>query len=136
MVLRNRRKNARAAFTLLEILVVVGIIVILAGAATPLLLRHLDQTKIDRAKMDCRVLSDTVSTYKVHYGDYPASLDMLTQPQADGSLPYLEPQSLVDPWNRRYEYSPQGQHNAAMGKPDIWSNGPRPGDPNGIIGNW
>jgi hypothetical protein len=48
----------------------------------------------------------------------------------------MEANHLLDPWNREYQYAPQGQHNAHVGKPDVWSLGPRLNDPNGIIGNW
>jgi general secretion pathway protein G len=134
MVARKRRGVARGGFTLLEVLVVVAIIVVLAGVATPLLLGRLDQAKIDAAKIDCKTLSDTVETYKVRYGEYPASLEVLTQPQADGTDPYLPAKALIDPWKRPYQYSPQGQHNALLRKPDVWSLGPP--DKNVEIGNW
>jgi hypothetical protein len=53
-------------------------------------------------------------------------------PNGDG--PMLEPSALRDPWGRQYQYSKQGQ-NAAYQKPEIWSDGPRPGDANSRISN-
>jgi general secretion pathway protein G len=136
MVVRQRSGHVRGGFTLMEILVVVAIIVVLAGAAVPLYMRFLDQSKVDRARIDCNSLSQMAEAYKLRYGDFPASLDILAQPQQDGSPPYIPPSGLVDPWGRRYEYAPQGQHNALLQKPDIWTQGPKPGDPNGMVGNW
>jgi general secretion pathway protein G len=136
MLKREHRAAVRGGFTLMEMLVVVAILVVLAGAAVPIYFRYLDQAKVDTARVNCKVLSDQCQAYKLKNGDFPPSLDILAQPQADGSPPYLEPQSLRDPWGRPYEYAPQGQHNALLQKPDIWSQGPRPGDPNGMIGNW
>jgi general secretion pathway protein G len=136
MLQRERHAAVRGGFTLMEMLVVVAILVVLAGAAVPIYMKYLDDAKIDRAKMDVQTLTQTCQTYYVKHGDYPASLDALTQPPPEGGLPYLEATSLVDPWNRPYQYTAQGQHNAALGKPDIWSLGPRPNDPNGMIGNW
>ena len=52
-----RRKAARrAAFTLLEVLIVVAILVILASAASISLFRYLEDAKVGRAKTDMRVI--------------------------------------------------------------------------------
>jgi general secretion pathway protein G len=126
----------RRGFTLLEMLAVVAIIVILAGTAIPVYLHYVDSAKVDRARVDCRTLGEAVDAYKLKYGSYPATLSALTQVQADGSPATLELSALLDPWQHEYQYNPQGQHNAYMGRPDIWSLGPNPSDPNGIIGNW
>jgi general secretion pathway protein G len=136
MRLREKRADVRGGFTLMEMLVVVAILVVLAGAAVPIYMRYLDDAKINRAKIDCKTIADAASAYQLKNGDFPASLEVLAQPQADGTKAYLEPSSLLDPWGHPYQYAPQGQHNAAYGKPDVWSNGPRLNDPNGIIGNW
>jgi general secretion pathway protein G len=136
MRLRERPAVVRSGFTLMEMLVVVAILVVLAGAAVPIYMNYLENAKKDRAKIDCKALTTAVEAYKLRYGDYPPSLQALTQNAPDGSLPTLEPSALFDPWQHEYQYSPQGQHNAAYGKADIWSLGPRLNDPNGIIGNW
>jgi general secretion pathway protein G len=136
MVQRKKRAARRSGFTLMEVLVVVAILVVLAGIAVPLYLRYADEARVSAARLSCRNLSQAVESYKLKYGDFPANLEMLAQVQGDGSPPYIEPAALVDPWQRRFEYAPQGPHNASLGKPDIWSQGPRPGDPNGVVGNW
>jgi general secretion pathway protein G len=138
MLLRRREERAlaRGGFTLMEMLVVVAILVVLAGSAVPIYMKYLDDAKKDRAKVDVKTLSTVVDTYMVKYGDPPASLEVLCQPPPEGGRPYLETSALIDPWNRPYMYTAQGQHNAHVGRPDIWSNGPRLNDPNGIIGNW
>jgi general secretion pathway protein G len=136
MRLRERREVVRTGFTLMEMLVVVAILVVLAGAAVPIYMNYLENAKKDRAKVDVRTLAEACQAFQAQHGELPASLEVLTQPQADGQLATLETSSLLDPWFRPYQYQAQGQHNAATGKPDIWSQGPRPGDPNSIIGNW
>jgi general secretion pathway protein G len=136
MLTRKSQAARRAAFTLMEMLVVVAILVVLAGAAVPIYLRYLDQARIDIAKVGCKNLEQAAEAYKIRYGDYPASLQVLTQPQPDGTLPPLEATALIDPWQREFQYAQQGTHNAATGRPDVWSNGPRLGDANGMIGNW
>jgi general secretion pathway protein G len=136
MVRRDKHTAVRGGFTLMELLVVVAIIVVLAGVAVPMYMGRLEDAKKDRAKVDVKTLTQQCLTYQLKYGDMPATLEVLCQPQPDGSIPFLEPSALLDPWNRPYEYQPQGQHNAMYGKPDIWSLGPNPGDAAGIIGNW
>jgi general secretion pathway protein G len=120
----------------MEMLVVVAILVVLAGASVPIYMRFLEESKVNRAKADVRTIAQAVEAFYLANGDFPATLAELTQPRLDGSLPYLPIEALLDPWNREYQYAPQGQHNAMYGKPDVWSLGPRPADPNGIIGNW
>jgi general secretion pathway protein G len=136
MLQRERHAAVRGGFTLMEMLVVVAILVVLAGAAVPIYMRYLDDARKDRAKLDVKTIADTCETYYVKHGEYPPSLAVLVQPQPDGSRPYLEAAHLLDPWGHEYQYSAQGQHNAATGRPDVWSLGPRVNDPNGIIGNW
>ena len=57
----------RSAFTLMEMLVVVAILVVLAGAAVPIYMRYLNEAKKDRARIErqdvdgnCRELPDQV----------------------------------------------------------------------------
>src|SRR5437763_17035362 len=99
IVNRQARALARAAFTLMEMLVVVAIIVVLAGAAVPIYLNYLDNAKLKRARIDVETLSREAKNYKAVMDEYPPSLDALTQP-AQGWKPTLKPQQLIDPWNR------------------------------------
>lgn len=126
----------RAGFTLMEVLVVVAILVVLAGTGGVIYIRYLDDAKKDQARIQVQTLTKAAETFQIRNGDYPPSLALLAQPQADGSKPYLEQTALIDPWGRPYEYAHPGQHHALTGKPDVWSHGPNPGDPNGAIGNW
>jgi general secretion pathway protein G len=130
------RNGQRAAFTLMEMLVVVAILVVLAGTGGVIYMRYLEDAKKDQARIQVRMLTQVCETYQVKYGDFPPSLAVLTQPGEDGSRPYLEPSALFDPWQREYQYVVPGQHHQLTGKPDIWSLGPRVGDPTGVVGNW
>lgn len=136
MVLRKEvRAHARGGFTLMEMLVVVAILVVLAGAAVPIYMQYLDDAKVSRARIDVKMLTDACNAYKLKYGEFPQNLGQLIQPP-DGAKAYMEPTALVDPWNREYQYNPEGPNNSATGKPDIWSTGPKLNDPNSMIGNW
>src|SRR4051812_13478382 len=110
MLQRERHAAVRGGFTLMEMLVVVAILVVLAGAAVPIYMRYLDEARMDRARVDVKMIAQTCETYKLRHGEYPASLAVLVQPQPDGSQPYFEASALRDPWGHEYQYAPQGPH--------------------------
>ena len=64
------RAGARG-FTLLELLVVIGIIAILAGIVLGVGRRASESGKIARAKAEMAALSTALEAYKSQYGDYP-----------------------------------------------------------------
>jgi general secretion pathway protein G len=133
MLRRDKHAEIRGGFTLMEVLVVVAIIVILAGAAVPLFMNRLEESKRRMAWVNAKTLTQATEQYKLNLGDYPTSLTELVQPP-NGGAAYVEAKDLVDPWAHEYQYAYPGQHSA--GKPDVWSAGGRVGDPNGVVGNW
>jgi len=70
-------KAGRSAFTLIEILMVVAIIMILAAIATVNLLEAQVRAKVSRAQTDMRTVSVALEAYAVDHGRYPlaAGLD-------------------------------------------------------------
>jgi general secretion pathway protein G len=132
MLVRNtNRIVARAAFTLMEMLVVVAILVVLAGVGGYYYMKHLDEARISAARLQIKVLTDAAEAYYTKHGEWPASLATLTEKEADGSRPYLEPDALKTPWQTAYQYDPSGPNNAGN-KPDIWADAPQVGR----VGNW
>jgi len=123
MIQRKQRVEVRRGFTLMEVLVVVAIIVVLAGIAAPIVLNRLEEAKVDRARLDCKAISDACSMYNLKNGDYPQSLDVLVQPPEGGGKPYLPESALTDPWGKRYQMRNPGTHrdNASMGRPDVFT---------------
>jgi prepilin-type N-terminal cleavage/methylation domain-containing protein len=61
----------RRAFTLVEILVVIGIIVVLAGILVPLVGKAFKQAKRTRTAADLNSISIALEAYKADHGDYP-----------------------------------------------------------------
>ena len=57
---RSQQPARRGAFTLLEVLVVVAIIVMLAGVGGYYLLQQYERAKDGRAKIDCKALASYV----------------------------------------------------------------------------
>jgi general secretion pathway protein G len=129
---RLSRASARSAFTLLEVLIVVAILVVLAGVGGMTYLNFLENAKEDAATTQAHNLEKAATAYKIRQGDYPPSLDALTQPAPDGSPALVEPEGVLDPWQHPFQYDPQGQHNQGR-KPDVWTTNPSNGKQ---VGNW
>ena len=125
-------RRRRPGFTLMEVLVVVAILVVLAGIGV-MVFRYLDESKEKIAKVNLKNLETAVTAYKLSHGNYPDSLQELTQP-TDGKAAYLETKSLIDPWNRQYVYDPSTT-NPQSGMPLIYSQGANPGS-SPQIRNW
>jgi general secretion pathway protein G len=119
--IRNRR---REAFTLMEVLVVVAILVVLAGIGI-VVFRYLSESKEKIAKMGIKNLEVAVTAYKLSHGDFPESLELLIQP-GEGKAAYTTPEKLIDPWERPYQYD-LNQRNPRTGEPLIYSLGEVPG---------
>ena len=134
MLLRNQRPNRRSAFTLMEIIVVVAIILILAGAGIFVYTGVLADTRVNRAKMDVHSIEQAVQTYKVNNGYYPQTLQELTQRQPNNSAALLKPHAIINPWNQPYHFD-AGLLHPETGAPLVWSDG-EPGDPDGKITSW
>src|SRR4051794_27132155 len=65
----------RRAFTLIELLIVVGIIAILALIALPNMLDAQVRAKVARGKADMRTIATTLETYAVDHNRYPPNYD-------------------------------------------------------------
>jgi len=128
----NNSRSRRHAFTLMEVLVVVAILVVLAGIGV-MVFRYLDESKEKIASMGIKNIETAVISYKMTHGNYPDSLAELTVP-TDGKPAYLEEKSLFDPWNHPYAYEP-GTTNPRTGYPLIYSGGANPGN-SPPIRNW
>src|SRR5437763_8928352 len=105
MILRNveRRVSRRHAFTLMEVLVVVAILLVLASAASIAVFKYLEDSKKDRAALDIQTLSTAAKTYMLRNGGQPPeALENILQYVENGSQ-----SSLTDPWNQRYQMAIQ-----------------------------
>src|SRR5438067_8302609 len=98
---RRRTAARRSAFTLLEVLVVVAILVILAGVASISIFRYMEDAKVGRARTDMQALEKAVKTYYTQHGDWPPP-DQLAS--AIGPLMDQGQAALVDPWGNQYTY--------------------------------
>ncbi|MBR0994310.1 type II secretion system major pseudopilin GspG [Bradyrhizobium japonicum] len=116
----HRRRAAAAGYTLLELLVVMGILAALTAMATPQVMGYFGKAKTQSAQLQIENINTALEMYFVENGSYPSSsagLRALVEatpeaPRWNG--PYLKnAKTLLDPWGRPYQYSvtEQGDYN-------------------------
>jgi len=110
MILQRSSQSVtrRSAFTLLEVLVVVAIILVLASVSTLAVLQLLKDNKGSDAKMNVAQLQKAVELYIVKNPDAAPPQDI------NEILKYLsstDPSQLIDPWGNPYQigYNESGQ---------------------------
>jgi general secretion pathway protein G len=131
---RGTRAATRSAFTLMEIMVVVAIIVILAGISVVAVTGYMERARVDATKAKLHTVETAVSDYNNRHHEYPANLEVLTQ--RDGALPaYLDHDSIFDEWGHEIILDPNQRH-PQTDRPLIYSQGPNPGDASSRISNW
>ena len=67
------KSKTQSGFTLLELLVVLGIIAMLAGIVGPQVMKHLGESKTKAAKVQVEDFSAALDMYKLDMGKYPTS---------------------------------------------------------------
>lgn len=106
-----RGRQARAGYSMLEILVVLAIIALIAAVVGPRLFSQLDKSKTQTARLQIRSLEAALETMRIDIGRLPTEQEGLTllmkadAQQAPGwSGPYLDKDLPADPWGRAYIY--------------------------------
>jgi len=117
MRLTQPNPDARG-FTLLEMLVVLVIIGLIAGLVGPRLFTRVDQSRVQTAETQIRMLRNALETYRLDVGRFPneeEGLDVLYHRPDDDSLsqrwhgPYLDEPPPADPWGNPYQYEVPGR---------------------------
>jgi prepilin-type N-terminal cleavage/methylation domain-containing protein len=67
----TRARTRARGFTLVELLVVIGIVVLLAALGLPMVLRAYKQGGKMRAQADLQTITSALNAYKQDFGDYP-----------------------------------------------------------------
>jgi general secretion pathway protein G len=106
-------------FTLVELLVVVGIIAMLATVLAPRMFKGLGQTKAKIARAKMTNIETAIVHFQVDCGRIPSDADgglealLVMPPDLEGKWngPYCKQSDLVDPWDNPYQYVPEGQQN-------------------------
>lgn len=140
------KRSARAAFTLLEIMIALAILGLLVGLAVTNLGNIFGEKQVEVAHIYVSsTLPLTLDTYRLSMSSYPSTSEglqvLMTAPAGAGSRwkgPYVKENTEWpprDPWNEPYQYSYPGKHNPRSY--DLWSKGPDKTDGTADdIGNW
>lgn len=108
---RSIRKRLAAGFTLLEMVIVLGIIAVLLGGSIALIGGVGDGAKLQRVSADFNAIGSSLKTYKINAGNYPTTsqgLDALVSKPTSTPVPKRWTQVLKklpqDPWMNNYTY--------------------------------
>lgn len=64
---------SRGGFTLIEIVIVIAVIAILAGIATPSIVKNIRDSRITRAKSDTKEIASTLASFYKDTGHWPST---------------------------------------------------------------
>ena len=98
----------QAAFTLIELLIVVAIIAILAAIALPNFLEAQTRAKVSRAKSDLRTIAVAVEAYAADNRSYPYPLNPYKESlsivhELSTPVAYLTSTDVLDPFHPKFE---------------------------------
>lgn len=137
-----RTRSFRLGFTLMEVLLVLGILGVIMAMVVPKVLGRQKYASIDATRVSIGGLSQALKMYSLdHAGDFPSTTDGLmillkkpARPDAAWKGPYLE-QEPKDAWGQPLAYTFPGKHN--VDSFDVSSAGPDHvhGTPDDL-GNW
>ncbi len=134
------RKRSRG-FSLIEIMLVLGIISVLVGAAIGLLKGNVEEARILRAEADIGSIVTQLKTYEMMNLNVPTQdqgLEALVKEPTSEPKPRRWRQLLEkvpdDPWGNKYQYRYPGKMNSQAF--DLFSLGPDRVEGNDDVGNW
>lgn len=141
---RNRnRYSSKRGFTLIEIMLVIGLMVLLFG----LVVANVDKIFGDNQEQLVAFkvkesFKTPLTSYRIHMGSFPSTQQglkaLLSRPENDRGRwkgPYIEnAEDLVDPWGNQLQYRYPGAQNTSSY--DLFSLGPDGTESGDDITNW
>ena len=105
MCASSRRDARRAAFTLVEMMVVIVILGLLATLVVPNVMNNLTRAEVGKIKSDLVALASALEDFAMqNAGRYPDDLTVLVRPDENGHA-FLKTDTLPkDPWGVEYQY--------------------------------
>ena len=135
----------RAAFTMMELLVVLAILALLAGLAISNIHGIFGGAQTSTAELFVKEsLKAPLFTYRMHMNDFPSTAEglqaLITPPSSRADKwhgPYItETKVPTDPWGEPYQYEYPAKRNP-KGMYDLWSKGAdKQSGTSDDIGNW
>ncbi|NJM37997.1 MAG: type II secretion system major pseudopilin GspG [Akkermansiaceae bacterium] len=128
-VTKRSRQFHRSGFTLLEMVIVLGIIAMILGGAIFSMNKIGDSAKLGQVESDFKSFESSVAMYKLNAGQLPTTqqgLKALVEKPSSTPVPRRWIQIMkkvpLDPWGKPYAYRFPGKKNAADF--EIYSAGP------------
>ena len=112
--MRRQRSRSRAAFTLLEVLLVLIILVIIGGIVTVNFVGIQQGAQEQSAETQLNQVKGAIKLYQLQVGTLPSNLEALREKPGDiadptrWKGPYFDEEIPADPWGNNYKYSPNG----------------------------
>ena len=111
-------RKAEQGFTLIELMVVVGIIGLLVAVLIPNVTGKMNEARVASARVQIKNVEEALVAYSMkHGGKYPDSLDVLTEETEDEDA--LLQGGTEDPWGTPLQFEKRGKK-----RPKITSAGP------------
>ncbi len=115
----RRHLGSEGGFSLIELMIVIGILGLLIGLVGPKLISSFDKAKVETTKVNMKNISSTLKQYRLDCGQYPNTnqgLDALlskptSAPECKNYAPngYLDKKTLPkDAWDMDYLYTSDG----------------------------
>ena len=106
-MIHKKTKRKTSSFTLVEIMVVIGIMMLLFGIALPFAIKSLGKGRGAAAKMQIQSFDTAITSFRIDTGKLPQSLDDLIKNNGDKKWdgPYLKKKEIPkDPWGHEFVY--------------------------------
>lgn len=127
-------RAARRAFSLIEVMIVIAIILAISGLVALTLFGRRDQAEADLALVEMRQLEQALRLFRLDFNRYPTDDEGLAvlwdrerlDPDANQSSwrEYLERPMPRDRWGNEWGYRQQSEETDDLTKYDLWSFGP------------
>lgn len=136
------RRKTTAAFTLVELVIVITIIAVLAGSGIYLVIGFVDDAKYQRVDSDMKALDLALKSYERNNYFKPPTQEQglaalverpTSDPQPERWRAYLE-EPMLDPWGNEYQYRVPAQKSNK--KYDLYSFGEDGVESDDDVGNW
>ena len=106
-------RKAEQGFTLIEIMVVVGIIGLLVAVLIPNVTGKMNEARVASARVQIKNVEEALVAYSMkHGGKYPDSLDVLTEETEDEDA--LLQGGTEDPWGTPLQLEKRGKKRAKI----------------------
>lgn len=118
------RRPLRAAFTLMEMMLVLAIIAILIAIGAVTLGEVDENAKFTAAEAQMSTLKTAITQYKTLNRAMPPSLEALVTPPANArhKRQLVKEEGIIDPWGSKFQYRTPGRNSKSAY--DIYSMGP------------